>query len=305
MLYKQSLLAGAIFILVSEFLLVSMGAVIKTLARDMPNETIVFFRNLFGLAVLVPFLVRGGMAGLRTNVLHLHLVRAVAGLSAMYCFFYAIGHVKLADAMLLKFTVPVFIPVVAWFWLSERFSSRAGLALALGFAGVMLILKPAGNANWVLLIALAGSFFSAIAKTTIRRLSRTEPAPRIVFYFALTGVAISSVPLSWAWQTPTAAQWLLLLSLGPLATMGQLCMTRGYSAAPASEVGLFTFSAVLFGAGYGWLFWGELWDWLSLVGAFLVGSAGAIMLRGEPRAARDMTRDEELAVPLVEEESPR
>jgi drug/metabolite transporter (DMT)-like permease len=241
--------------------------------------------------------------GLRTGVFPLHLLRAVAGLGAMYCFFYAIGHIKLADAMLLKFTVPVFIPVVAYFWLSERFSRRAAIALVLGFTGVVLIMKPAGDVNWILLVALAGSFFAAVAKTAVRRLSRTEPAARIVFYFAAVGVAVSSVPLIWAWETPQTGQWLLLLSLGPLATIGQLCMTRGYSAAPASEVGLFTFSAVLFGAGYGWLFWGELWDWLSLAGAFLVASAGAIMLRGEPRRARDMTRDEEFAVPLVVREN--
>lgn len=302
MLYKQSLVAGAGFILASELLLVSMGAVIKTLSQDLPNEPIVFFRNLFGLAVLVPFLVRGGLPRLRTDVIHLHAVRAFAGLAAMYCFFYAIGHIKLADAMLLKFTVPIFIPVVAYLWLAERFHRRAAFALLLGFAGVVLILKPAGDMNWVLLIALAGSFFAAVAKTAVRRLSHTEPASRVVFYFALFAACLSAVPLAWAWQSPTAGQWLLLLSLGPLATLGQLFMTRGYSAAPASEVGLFSFSAVLFGAGYGWLFWGELWDWLSLAGAFLVGTAGAIMLRGERDRADVLARDEELAVPMVDEQ---
>lgn len=302
MLYKQSLLAGALFILASEFLLVSMGALIKTLAQDLPNETIVFFRNLFGLAVLVPFLARGGIKRLRTTVLPLHLLRAAAGLSAMYCFFYAIGHIRLADAMLLKFTVPIFIPVIAWLWLSEHITRRAIFCLLLGFAGVLLILKPAGDVNWVLLVALAGSFFAALAKTAIRRLSHSEPAARVVFYFAFFAVGVSSVPLAWAWQTPDAGQWLLLLALGPLATLGQLLMTRGYSAAPASQVGLFSFSAVLFGAAYGWLFWGELWDWLSLGGAFLVATAGASMLRGERGAARAMSRDDELAVPLIEDD---
>lgn len=280
-----------------------MGAVIKTLAQEMPNETLVFFRNFFGLIVLIPFLFGRGRAWLKSEVLHLHLVRAIAGLSAMYCFFYAVEHIKLADAMLLKFTVPVFLPLVAFFWLSERFHRHAVVALILGFAGVVLILKPGGDMNWVLLVALAGSFFAAVAKTAVRRLSRTEPAFRVVFYFALIGVCISAVPLIWAWQSPSTVQWALLLTLGPLGTLGQLCMTRGYSAAPASEVGLFTFSAVLFGAGYGWLFWGELWDWLSLVGAFLVGTAGATMLRGGSDKVRAATQDEQLAVPLLEEQA--
>lgn len=302
MVYKQSLVIGAVFILVSEFFLASMGAIIKTLSRDLPSETIVFFRNLFGLLVLAPFLLRRGPAPLRTRVMHLHLVRAAAGLAGMYCFFYAIGHVKLADAMLLKFTVPLFIPVVAYLWLSERFHRRSVAALTLGFAGVLLILKPAGDMNWVLLIALAGSFFAAVAKTAVRRLAGTEPASRIVFYFALIGTFVSAVPVAFAWKTPTTDQWLALLSLGPLATLGQLCMTRGYAAAPASEVGLFSFSAVLYGAAYGWLFWGELWNWMSLLGAVLVGAAGAMMLRGERGRTRILAQDEELGVPLVEDE---
>lgn len=305
MLHKQSLVVGAGFILASEFLLVSMGAVIKTISQELPNEMIVFFRNFFGLVVLVPFLLKRGLSNLKTEVLPLHVFRALVGLSAMYCFFYAIGHVTLADAMVLKLTAPIFIPVVAFLWLRERFRRQALLCLVVGFAGVLLILKPAGDMNWVLLVALAGSFLAAVAKTAVRRLARTEPASRTVFYFALFGVCVSCVPLVWAWQTPTTNQWLWLLSLGPLATLGQLCMTRGYSAAPASEVGLFTFSAVLFGAGYGWLFWGELWDWVSVAGAFLVASAGALMLRGEPEKAKVLTQDEELAVPLVEEPAVR
>lgn len=303
MVYKQSLIVGAAFILVSELMLTSMGAVIKTLSRDLPNESIVFFRNLFGLLVLLPFLFRRGVSWLRTDIIHLHVVRAFAGLSAMYCFFYAIGHIKLADAMLLKFTVPIFIPVVAYLWLSERFHRRAAAALALGFLGVILILKPGSEVNWILLVALAGSFFAAVAKTSVRRLSSSEPVSRVVFYFALIGVCVSAVPLAWTWQTPSAREWLLLLSLGPMATIGQLCMTRGYAAAPASEVGLFSFSAVLYGAVYGWLFWGELWGWLSLLGALLVASAGAMMLRGERGGARIMTEDEQLAVPLGERET--
>lgn len=305
MLHKQSLLLGAGFILASEFLLASMGAVIKTLSQDLPNEMIVFFRNFFGLLVLVPFLFHRGLINLKTDVIYLHVFRAGAGLCAMYCFFYAIGHVALADAMVLKLTSPLFIPLVAYLWLHERFRKQAAFCLFVGFAGVLLILKPAGDMNWVLLIALAGSFFAAVAKTSVRRLSRTEPASRIVFYFALFGVCVSCVPLTWAWQMPTADQWLWLLSLGPLATLGQLCLTRGYSSAPASEVGLFTFSAVLFGAAYGWLFWGELWDWLSIAGAFLVASAGAMTLRGEPEKAESLIQDEELAMPLVEEQGVR
>lgn len=285
MLYSQSIVRGALFILASEFLLASSGALIKWLAVDVPNEMIVFFRNLFGLLALLPLLALNRRLSMRTTVLPLHLIRGLIGLAAMYCFYYAIGHIKLADAMLLKLTTPILIPVIAWFWLKERLTPRSTAALFVGFAGVVFILKPGGDFNWVVLIAIAGSAFAAVAKVTIRRLSRTEPAVRTVFYFAAIGAIGSALPLVWAWHTPNATQWLWLILLGPLTSAAQWCMTRGYAAAPASQVGIFTYSAVLFGAGYGWWFWGELWDVISIFGASLVAIAGAMALRSQPSKA--------------------
>jgi drug/metabolite transporter (DMT)-like permease len=261
-------------------LIAAMGAIIKSVAEGLPNEMIVFFRNLFGLLALVPLLTRAGMPGLKTRVFHLHLVRGLAGVAAMYCFFYAIAHIKLADAMLLKLTTPILIPVVAFFWLQERFSRMVRYALLVGFAGVFLIIRPGLDLDWVMLIALLGSAMAALAKVAIRRLSSTEPAVRIVFYFAAIAAAVSAVPLAWGWQTPTLGQWASLLAIGPLATLAQLLMTRGYASAPASRVGIFTYSSVIFGASLGWWFWDELWDLASIAGAVLVASAGAMALRG-------------------------
>ncbi len=278
MVYSQSIARGALFIIVSEFLIAAMGAIIKLVAEGLSNEMIVFFRNVFGLLALIPLLMRAGMPGLKTRVFHLHLVRGLAGVVAMYCFFYAIAHIKLADAMLLKLTTPVLIPVVAIFWLQERLSRLARYALLVAFAGVFLIIRPGLDLDWVMLIALAGSAMAALAKVAIRRLSSTEPAVRIVFYFAVTAAVVSAVPLLWGWQTPTPRQWGLLIAVGPLATLAQLFMTRGYASAPASRVGIFTYSSVIFGASLGWLFWDELWDLVSIAGAVMVASAGAMVL---------------------------
>ena len=282
MIYRQSIVVGAVFLVLGEFLLASMGATIKWVSSGLPTEMIVFFRNLFGLLALTPLIAKIGVHTLKTNVFRLHLLRGLAGVTAMYCFFFAIAHIPLADAMLLKLTSPIFIPIVAMLWLGERFPVAVRWALAIGFAGVSLILKPGGDPlDWVVLVAIAGSVSAALAKVTIRRLSATEPAVRTVFYFALIAAGVSALPLTWAWHPPNWSEWLVLLSLGPLATAGQLLMTRGYAAAPASQVGIFTYSSVLFGAGFGWLFWGELWDAIAAAGALLVAVAGALALRGD------------------------
>ncbi len=278
MVYSQSIARGALFIIASEFLIAAMGAIIKFVADGLSNEMIVFFRNLFGLLALIPLLMRAGVPGLKTRVFHLHLVRGLAGVVAMYCFFYTIAHIKLADAMLLKLTTPILIPVVAFLWLQERLSRLVRFALLVGSAGVFLIIRPTLDLNLVMLVALAGSAMAALAKVAIRRLSSTEPVVRIVFYFAGIAAAVSAVPLLWGWQTPTPGQWGLLLTIGPLATLAQLCMTRGYASAPASRVGIFTYSSVIFGAFLGWLFWGELWDLVAIAGAVMVAGAGAMAL---------------------------
>ncbi len=285
MLYRQSLFQGAILIVASEFMFASMGAAVKVASMTLPNEMLVFMRNFVGLAILLPLLVRGGLQSLATQVPHLHLVRATAGVSAMYCFFYALANLPLADGMLLKMTAPIFIPLVVWFWLREELSPMALVAVPVGFLGVALVLRPEGSLTFVAMVGLAGGMLAAVAKTTVRRLTRTEPATRIVFYFAVLGVLVSAVPLSWAWRMPEGQEWGLLLFVGAAGTAGQFLLTRGYAAAPAARVGPFTYFSVVFASLYGYLFWSEGLTLWFVSGALLIALAGVLALRGRPKPA--------------------
>jgi drug/metabolite transporter (DMT)-like permease len=255
----------------------SMGVAVRIVSDTLPNEAIVFFRNLFGLVLLAPLLVRRGLPGLQTSVPHLHLLRGVAGVSAMYCFFYAISHMPLAEAMVLKLTSPLFIPLVALLWLQEGVSGRVWLAIGLGFTGVLLIMRPGLEGfSPVALIAVLGGVFAALAKVTVRRLSRTEPTLRIVFYFALIAALVSCVPMTWAWvdPSPQALAWMLAVAL--FATLGQLCLTQGLSMAPAARMGAFGYFSVIFGAAYGWLLWDERLLWWTLAGSLLIFFSGIL-----------------------------
>lgn len=286
LIYRQNLLLGALMIVASELLFASMGAAVKAVAATgMPTEMTVFMRNLFGLLVLLPLLVRGGPASLRTEVLRLHVLRAGAGLAAMYCFFYALGNLPLAEGMLLKMTAPIFMPLIAWLWLSESLRPLTLFAVVLGFLGVYFVLSPGGEFNLVALIGLLGGAFAALAKSTVRRLGRSEPNLRVVFYFSLVGLLVSAIPLGWAWQAPTVHQWQWLFAIGLLGTLGQLLLTRGYAIAPSGRVSPFTYFSVVFGAGYGYLFWGELPTDTFVLGALFIALAGILTLKR--RAARD------------------
>jgi drug/metabolite transporter (DMT)-like permease len=285
MLYKQNFLLGALFILLSELFFASMGASVKAVSEGLPNEMTVFMRNLFGLVLLLPLAWRNGIGQLRTRVIHLHLLRALAGVSAMYCFFYALANMALAEGMLLKMTAPLFMPLIAWYWMSEAVPRGVLLAIGFGFMGVVLVLNPRGEFNEVALIGLLGGLFASLAKVTVRRLGRSEPSVRVVFYFSMLSMLVSAFPALLSWQTPTAGQWALLLLIGLLGTLGQLLLTRGYAIAAAASVSPFTYFSVIFGALYGYLLWDEGLSLQFLIGALIIALAGVLTLRSRRNAA--------------------
>jgi drug/metabolite transporter (DMT)-like permease len=110
-------------------------------------------------------------------------------------------------------------------------------------------------------------------------MSTSEPTIRIVFYFTVLGTLISAVPLVWSWQSPQPKIWWLLVLIGLLAAVGQMLLTKGYSLAPAAQVGPFTYGNVVFATVLGWLFWDESLDYLTWVGAFMICIAGIITTR--------------------------
>lgn len=283
---QRLLLSAALLAVAAELAFASMGAVVKLASETLSQGTLVFYRNVFGLLALLPLLLRHGLPDLRTSVFHLHLVRALAGLGAMYCFFYTLSHLALAEAMVLKMTAPLFVPLVAFLWLDERLGLWAAAALATGFAGVVLILRPdLGGLSLTAVVALAGGLLAALAKTTVRRLARSEPGPRIVFYFAVIATAASSAFLPFTAGGPAAArEWLLLAAIGVLATLGQLLMTRAYALAPAPGVAPYTYASLLFATIYGWLFWDEVLAAATIIGSLLVVAAGILATLG-PRPA--------------------
>ena len=276
---KNKLIIGCIFAMLAELCFVGMGSLVKVLSENLPSQNVVFFRNLFGLIVLLPLIFKLGLKTLKTNNIRWHFLRSLAGVSAMYCFFYALAELPLADAMLLKISAPLFIPIIAFVWLSEYISLRVIMAIMIGFLGVILVLKPTGTIHIASLVGLLGGALAALAKVTIRRMSASEPTSRIVFYFGLISLTVSAIPLFWFWQNPTNKEWIILLLLGTFGTIGQLLLTKSYILAPASRIAPFTYSSILFAAIIGWVFWGELVTLITVSGALLIILAGIIILR--------------------------
>lgn len=285
---------GALSMVTSGLLFAFMGVAVKLASASLPNAVVVFARNALGLLAFVPLLPQLHRLGWRTRALPEHLVRGLAGVSAMYGFFYSIAHLPLAEAVLINYSVPLFMPLIERAWLGEPVAKGLPSRLALGFTGVLLVLKPgSGVFQGAALVGLGAAVLGALAQVGIRRLTATEPTLRIVVYFSAIATAASALPLPFSWRTPeTPAVWAALAAAGVLASVAQLFLTRAYAFAPAGSVGPFMYASVLFATGLDFAFFGRLPGAISLFGGALIVTAGILALRAAPRLTAPTTIDE-------------
>lgn len=257
-----------------------MGGVIKHLSADLSTQQIVFFRNIAGLVMLLPILMKTGLSELKTQRFHWHLMRALVGLSAMYCYFYVLARMPLAEAFLVKLTSPFFMPLIAYLWLKESIGPNTRWAIIIGFIGVAFILRPGTESvSYFAVVGLLGACLAALAKVTIRKMGDTESSVAIVFYFGAISAIISAPPAFYAWQAVPDSAWGVILLMGAVATLGQLALTRAYRTAPTGKIGIYVYSSVIYGALMGWLFWGEVPLWTTWLGSGLIITAGLINIK--------------------------
>lgn len=267
-------------VLLAEMCFAGVSALVKHTSANLPYEHLVFFRNLFAFFVLLPWLYRKRATAFRTEQLGLHLLRAVIGIAAMYLFFLVIATIPLAQATLVLLLAPFLIPIISHFWLKELITPRTIAAIVLGFVGAFIFLNPFGqDIQPMILVAFVAAIFAAWTKTMIRKLSSTESPSKIVFYFSFFATLLSALPMLIRWQPIPSTAWLAILGIGLLAVIGQLAMTRAFSIAPPSQVGVFTYSSVIFAALLGYFIWGEAITGHMFIGVVIIISAGYFALK--------------------------
>jgi len=280
---------GAALMIGSALMFALMGVGVKLASRTLSSAEIVFFRCALGLVFLLPWMAPLGFAGLRTTRPREHLIRGVAGMATMACFFYTLAHMRLPDAVLLNYSLPLFMPFVEAMWLGDPVPRRLWAPIGVGFAGIVLIVKPGvGVFQPIALIGVLSALFAAVAQVGIRQLTRTEPLVLIIFYFGVVSTILSAIPAALSWRTPHGMEWALLMAIGASGTIGQLLLTGAYGSAPASRVGPFIYSSVVFAGLIEWALWSSVPDAFSLAGMVVVAAAGVLALRigaGPPQPA--------------------
>jgi drug/metabolite transporter (DMT)-like permease len=255
--------------------------------RSYPVAEIALFRNACAL-IPVAMLLRGdGLSILRTRRLSGHLWRGLTGMAAMFCLFYAFGELPLADTLALSFVGPLLVTALSVPLLGETVGGHRWAAVCVGFIGVLMMTGPTGALSWKgTAAALAFALLYALAQIAIRQLTRTESTRATVIYFSLIASLGSGVACLFSWKSPEAADLPLLVGCGLCGGVGQLFLTESYRHAAPSLLGPFSYAALIFGAGFDWLFWGALPHPGTLAGAVVVVGAGLYVWHRERLLSR-------------------
>ena len=276
-----SRLSAALALVGAVGLFALMGALVKLVSGRFALGEIIFYRGFFATLVLLALVPgQGGWQVLRTRRPLGHALRSLAGLTAMTLSFAALAMLPLAEATALSFTAPLLTAALAVPLLGERVTRQRWLALLLGLAGVLVIVRP-GTAtfSWGTLLGVAGAVFIALAMISIRRLGGTERGLTVALYFQLACTLAGAASLLFVRHLPGAADLLALVGIGVLGGLAQVLMTRAYMSGPASWLAPFEYSAMLWSALLGFLLWGDLPGPAVILGASLVIGAGLLVMR--------------------------
>lgn len=278
---------GALLMIGAAVCFAAMAVLIRYITRDIHPFEAAFFRNLFGLLPMLPWLIGNGLSGLRTQRFRLHLLRGVLGLGAMLCLFSALAITPAAQVIAINFTLPILTTVLAAIIVRETVRARRWTAVLIGFAGAMVIIRPLGQTlETGAVLALCATLFMAVAMTTVKMLSRTESANAIVTWMGLTMTPLSLVPALYHWQMPTLWQFAVLLLIAGSATAGQQLLVRAYRAADQSYVMIFDFLRLPFVALMAFVMFGETVDFWTWAGAILIIGSAMYIARREAVLAR-------------------
>lgn len=267
--------------LLATILLSAMHVLVRYLSNELHPFVVVFFRNLFGLAVLVPLLVKHGIVSLHTNQSGLYMVRIAIGLCAMMSWFYALSKVPVANATALSFSSTIFATLSAWLFLGEPMRIRRWAAIVVGLLGVLVVLRPGMEGfNRYALLVIASATTWGISITIVKQLSKTDRTITIVAWMSIGLSVLSIWPALTVWQWPNASQLALLLCVGGLASGGHFCITNAVRLADMATVMSVDFCRLIWAAIFGYLLFSDVLDIWTVVGAAIIfASAWYIIMR--------------------------
>jgi drug/metabolite transporter (DMT)-like permease len=283
---RSPVLRGVALMFVSTFFFAAMHGSIRHLSASIHPFEIALFRNVFAMVVVLPWFWRYGIAPLRTKRFGLHALRALLNIMAMLSFFYALSITPLSEVTALGFTAPIFATVLAALLLGEVVRARRWCAIAIGFLGTLVILRPGFEAiGFGQMLVLFSSMIWACALLVIKTLGRTDSSVTIISYMALLMIPLSLVPALFVWRWPDPLEWCWLVGIGMLGGIAQFCMTEALRQADTAVVMPIDFFKLVWVTLIAWLAFAEHLDLYTWIGGVVI-FASTLYLAYRERAAQ-------------------
>ena len=272
---QTSVMRGIVLMCLSTIAFSIMHGLVRFVSEVLPPFQIAFFRNIFGLAFLIPLLMRSRFAILRTKQIGLHALRGVINMAAMLMFFTALAISPIAKVTALGFTAPIFMAILAVLVLGERFRIYRWSAIFLGFVGMLIILRPGLVAiDTGALLVIGSAALWAVAMIIIKIQSRTESSLTIVAYMGIFLGVFSIAPAVWVWQ-PFGLQTLgFMVLIGLFGSIAQMAISESLKETDSTALMPFDFLKLIWTAMIGVWFFSEIPDIYTWIGATVIFLSG-------------------------------
>jgi drug/metabolite transporter (DMT)-like permease len=253
-----------------------------------------------GITVFVAgnFALRGQFALLRTKRPALQIARPGVLVLSISCLFVSLAYLPIAEATAIGFTGPLFLTALSVPFLGERVGWHRWLAVIVGLAGVMVMVRPGGSVwHWSAGMALLGAIAFAIFQLITRRLSFNERHQTTLLYTSIGGAAWSSLIVPFFWTPPNPGHWLMFLIIGSMGAAAHFCMIQAFATAQASLLAPFNYSKLIWVTILGYLVFGDFPSADTLIGSAIIAFAGLYVLYRESRQAAAAAENTEKAGP--------
>jgi len=272
---QTPVMRGIVLMCLSTVAFSIMHGLVRFVSEVLPPFQIAFFRNIFGLAFLLPLLMRSRFAVLRTRQIGLHALRGVINMAAMLMFFTALSISPIAKVTALGFTAPIFMAILAVIVLGERFRIYRWSAIFLGFVGMLIILRPGLVViDTGALLVIGSAVLWAVAMLIIKIQSQTESSLTIVAYMGIFLGIFSIAPALWVWQ-PFELQTLgLMVLIGLFGSIAQMAISESLKETDPTALMPFDFLKLIWTAMIGAWFFAEIPDMFTWIGATVIFSSG-------------------------------
>jgi len=298
---RSGALVGIGLMLLGTFLFSVNDVMGKWLVATYSVGQVLLLRGLAAVAVLLPIMRQQNIPVRVPPQPGLHAFRILLSTLEVSCFYWAVTYLPLADVMTYYLAGPIYVAAFAVFWLGERIDRPRILAIAVGFIGVLIALRPSpATISWPALIALAGSLFYSLLMITTRKLRDTDDGT-LVLGQMLGNVLFGIVVAPFAWVTPGWLDLAGLFLLGVVSMTAHACVNRSLKIAPASVVAPYQYTLIVWAIVLGYLAFGDIVEFWTLVGAAVICTAGVALLLLEREAARRGHEAKDIEEPVLPE----